>query len=288
MKDFLAIVDVHARQIIDSRGNPTVEAEVTLDNGVMGRAAVPSGASTGMFEACELRDGGDAYMGKAVTKAVENVNSEIADELIGMNALDQVAIDHAMIALDGTPNKSRLGANAILAVSLANARACAESLGLPLYRYIGGVNAKTLPVPMMNIINGGAHASNNVDIQEFMIMPVGAPTFTEGLRWCCEVFHTLKKVLKENGTPAPGVGDEGGYAPNLKKDEDALAVIVQAIEAAGYKPGEDFKIAMDVASSEWFQEDGTYFLPKAKKTMTAQQLVNRWKGYCDKYPIISI
>ncbi len=288
MKDFLAIVDVHARQIIDSRGNPTVEAEVTLDNGVMGRAAVPSGASTGMFEACELRDGGDEYMGKAVTKAVENVNSEIADELIGMNALDQVAIDKAMIALDGTPNKSRLGANAILAVSMATAKACAESLGLPLYRYIGGANAKTLPVPMMNIINGGAHASNNVDIQEFMIMPVGAPTFTEGLRWCCEVFHTLKKVLKENGTPAPGVGDEGGYAPNLKKDEDALAVIVQAIEAAGYKPGDDFKIAMDVASSEWFQEDGTYFLPKAKKTMTAQQLVNRWKGYCDKYPIISI
>ena len=289
MKDFLAIVDVHARQVIDSRGNPTVEAEVTLDNGVMGRAAVPSGASTGQFEACELRDGGNEYMGKAVTTAVENVNSEIADELIGMNALDQVAVDKAMIALDGTPNKSRLGANAILAVSLANAKACAESLGLPLYRYIGGVNAKTLPVPMMNIINGGAHASNNVDIQEFMIMPVGAPTFTEGLRWCCEVFHTLKKVLKENGTPAPGVGDEGGYAPNLTKDEDALAVIVQAIEAAGYKPGEDFKIAMDVASSEWYNaETGCYDLPKAKKTMTAQQLVNRWKAYCDKYPIISI
>ena len=289
MKDFLAIVDVHARQVIDSRGNPTVEAEVTLDNGVMGRAAVPSGASTGQFEACELRDGGNEYMGKAVTTAVENVNSEIADELIGMNALDQVAVDKAMIALDGTPNKSRLGANAILAVSLANAKACAESLGLPLYRYIGGVNAKTLPVPMMNIINGGAHASNNVDIQEFMIRPVGAPTFTEGLRWCCEVFHTLKKVLKENGTPAPGVGDEGGYAPNLKKDEDALAVIVQAIEAAGYKPGEDFKIAMDVASSEWYNaETGCYDLPKAKKTMTAQQLVNRWKAYCDKYPIISI
>ena len=289
MKDFLAIVDVHARQVIDSRGNPTVEAEVTLDNGVMGRAAVPSGASTGQFEACELRDGGNEYMGKAVTTAVENVNSEIADELIGMNALDQVAVDKAMIALDGTPNKSRLGANAILAVSLANAKACAESLGLPLYRYIGGVNAKTLPVPMMNIINGGAHASNNVDIQEFMIMPVGAPTFTEGLRWCCEVFHTLKKVLKENGTPAPGVGDEGGYAPNLKKDEDALAVIEQAIEAAGYKPGEDFKIAMDVASAEWYNaETGCYDLPKAKKTMTAQQLVNRWKAYCDKYPIISI
>ena len=288
MKDFLSIVDIRARQIIDSRGNPTVEAEVTLENGVMGRAAVPSGASTGAFEACELRDGGSDFLGKAVTQAVENVNLEIADALLGLNALDQAAIDHAMIALDGTPNKSRLGANAILSVSLATAKACAESLGLPLYRYIGGVNAKVLPVPMMNVINGGAHAANNIDIQEFMILPVGAPTFAEGLRWCCEVFHTLKRVLKDNGTPAPGVGDEGGYAPNLKKDEDALAVIVQAIEAAGYKP-DDFRIALDVAASEWYNaETGCYDLPKARKSMTARQLVNRWKSCCEKYPIISI
>ena len=245
MKDYLEIVDVYARQVLDSRGNPTVECEVVLDDGTVGRAIVPSGASTGIYEACELRDGGAEYLGKSVIKAVTNVNTELADLVVGMNALDQAAIDAAMCELDGTENKGRLGANAILGVSLAVARAAAECLGLPLYQYLGGVNAKTLPVPMMNILNGGAHASNNVDIQEFMIMPVGAPTFAEGLRWCAEVFHTLKTVLKENGTPAPGVGDEGGYAPNLKKDEDALKVIVRAIEAAGFRPGEDFRIALE-------------------------------------------
>ena len=288
MKDYLEIVDVYARQVLDSRGNPTVECEVTLDDGTVGRAIVPSGASTGIFEACELRDGGEEYLGKAVVKAVTNVNTELADLVVGMNALDQADIDREMCELDGTENKSRLGANAILSVSLAVARAAAEALGLPLYRYLGGVNGKTLPVPMMNILNGGAHASNNVDIQEFMIMPVGAPTFAEGLRWCAEVFHTLKAVLKENGTPAPGVGDEGGYAPNLKKDEDALKVIVKAIEAAGYKPGEDFKIALDAAVSEWYQGNGTYLLPKAKKTMTRAQMVSMWKRFAENYPIISL
>ena len=288
MKQYLEIVDILGRQILDSRGNPTVECEVTLDDGTVGRAAVPSGASTGIYEACELRDGEEAYLGKGTLRAVANINTEIAEELLGMNALDQPAIDQMLIELDGTENKSRLGANAILAVSLACARAAAESLGMPLYTYLGGVNAKTLPVPMMNILNGGAHANNNVDIQEFMIMPVGAPTFAEGLRMCAEVFHTLKTVLKENGTPAPGVGDEGGYAPNLKKDEDALKVIVQAIEKAGYQPGTDFMIAMDGAVSEWYQEDGTYYLPKAKKTMTRAQMVAMWKKFVDHYPIISI
>ncbi len=288
MKQYLEIVDILGRQILDSRGNPTVECEVTLDDGTVGRAAVPSGASTGIYEACELRDGEEAYLGKGTLRAVANINTEIAEELLGMNALDQPAIDQMLIELDGTENKSRLGANAILAVSLACARAAAESLGMPLYTYLGGVNAKTLPVPMMNILNGGAHANNNVDIQEFMIMPVGAPTFAEGLRMCAEVFHTLKTVLKENGTPAPGVGDEGGYAPNLKKDEDALKVIVQAIEKAGYQPGADFMIAMDGAVSEWYQEDGTYYLPKAKKTMTRAQMVAMWKKFVDHYPIISI
>ena len=289
MKDYLEIVDVYARQVLDSRGNPTVECEVVLDDGTVGRAIVPSGASTGIYEACELRDGGAEYLGKSVIKAVTNVNTELADLVVGMNALDQAAIDAAMCELDGTENKSRLGANAILGVSLAVARAAAECLGLPLYQYLGGVNAKTLPVPMMNILNGGAHASNNVDIQEFMIMPVGAPTFAEGLRWCAEVFHTLKTVLKENGTPAPGVGDEGGYAPNLKKDEDALKVIVRAIEAAGFRPGEDFRIAMDAAVSEWYNpETGCYDLPKAKKTMTRAQMVAMWKRFAEHYPIISL
>ncbi|MCI9118630.1 MAG: phosphopyruvate hydratase, partial [Flavonifractor sp.] len=248
MKEIIEIVDVLGREILDSRGNPTVEVEVYLEDGTMGRAAVPSGASTGVHEACELRDGDkDRYLGKGVLTAVKNVNTEIAECLVGMNVLDQTAIDKALIALDGTPNKSRLGANAILGASLACAKAAAESLGTSLYNYIGGVNAKTLPVPMMNILNGGAHATNNVDIQEFMIMPVGACCWREALRMCAEVFHTLKSVLKENGTPAAGVGDEGGYAPNLKKDEDAFKCIVQAIEKAGYKPGEDFKIAIDAA-----------------------------------------
>ena len=290
MKQMIEIVDVLGREILDSRGNPTVEVEVYLDDGTMGRAAVPSGASTGIYEACELRDGDKSrYLGKGVLKAVENVNTEIAECLIGMNVLDQAAIDKAMIELDGTPNKSRLGANAILGASLACAKAAAESLGVALYNYIGGVNAKQLPVPMMNILNGGAHATNNVEIQEFMIMPVSAPTFREGLRRCTEVFHTLKTVLKENGTPAAGVGDEGGYAPNLKKDEDALKVIVAAIEKAGYKPGEDFKIAIDAASSEWWdEEEKCYIQPKSGKKMTQQQLVNMWKKFADTYPIISL
>ena len=290
MKNMIEIVDVVAREILDSRGNPTVEVEVTLDDGTVGRAAVPSGASTGIYEACELRDGDKSrYMGKGVEKAVANVNTEIAEALIGMNVLDQPAIDKTMIDLDGTPNKTRLGANAILGASLACAKAAAQSLGTSLYNYIGGVNAKILPMPMMNILNGGAHATNNVDIQEFMIMPVSAPSFREALRRCAEVFHTLKTVLKENGTPAAGVGDEGGYAPNLKKDEDALKVIVQAIEKAGYKPGEDFMIAIDAAVSEWYNEEtGCYDLPKAKKTMTKQQMVNMWKKFADNYPIISM
>ncbi len=290
MKQMLEIVDVLGREIIDSRGNPTVEVEVTLEDGTVGRAAVPSGASTGVHEACELRDGDKSrYLGKGVEKAVANVNTEIAECLIGMNALDQVAVDKAMIELDGTPNKGRLGANAILGASLATAKAAAESLGTSLYNYIGGVNAKTLPVPMMNILNGGAHATNNVEIQEFMIMPVGAPTWKEALRRCAEVFHQLKKTLKENGTPAAGVGDEGGYAPNLKKDEDALKVIVQAISEAGYKPGEDFMIAIDAASSEWWNdEEKCYVQPKSGKKMTQQQLVNMWKKFADTYPIISL
>ena len=293
MKKMIEIVDVLGREIMDSRGNPTVEVEVYVDDGIntyCGRAAVPSGASTGIFEACELRDGDKArYMGKGVTKAVEAVNTEIADCLIGLNVMDQREIDKALCELDGTDNKTRLGANAILGASLACARAASEALGLPLYSYVGGCNAFTMPVPMMNILNGGAHATNNVEIQEFMVMPVGAPSFKEGLRMCAEVFHTLKNVLKENGTPAAGVGDEGGYAPNLKKDEDALKVIVKAIESAGYTPGEDFMIAIDAASSEWWNdEEQCYVQPKSGKKMTRQQLVRMWKGFAEKYPIISL
>ena len=290
MKQIIEIVDVLGREILDSRGNPTVEVEVYLEDGTMGRAAVPSGASTGIYEACELRDGDKSrYNGKGVEKAVSNVNTEIAECLVGMNVLDQTAIDKALIELDGTPNKTKLGANAILGASLACAKAAAESLGTSLYNYIGGANAKVLPVPMMNILNGGAHATNNVEIQEFMIMPVGACCFREALRMCAEVFHQLKKTLKENGTPAAGVGDEGGYAPNLKKDEDALKVIVQAIEEAGYKPGEDFKIAIDAASSEWWnEEEKCYIQPKSGKKLTQQQLVNMWKKFADTYPIVSL
>ena len=290
MKQIIEIVDVLGREILDSRGNPTVEVEVYLEDGTVGRAAVPSGASTGIYEACELRDGDKSrYMGKGVLTAVKNVNTEIAECLVGMNVLDQTAIDKALIELDGTPNKTKLGANAILGASLACAKAAAESLGTSLYNYIGGVNAKVLPVPMMNILNGGAHATNNVEIQEFMIMPVGACCFREALRMCAEVFHTLKSTLKENGTPAAGVGDEGGYAPNLKKDEDALKVIVKAIEEAGYKPGEDFKIAIDAASSEWWnEEEKCYIQPKSGKKMTQQQLVNMWKKFADTYPIVSL
>lgn len=286
MKDYYEIVDVLAREILDSRGNPTVEVEVTLDDGTVGRACVPSGASTGVHEACELRDGDKSrYLGKGVLKAVENVNTEIAECLQGLNVLDQPTIDKILIELDGTPNKTRLGANAILGASLACARAAANALGLPLYQYVGGCNAKTLPVPMMNVLNGGAHATgSNVDIQEFMIMPVGAPNFREALRWCAEVFHTLKKVV-----PSSGVGDEGGYAPNLDSDEDALKALVEAIEKAGYKPGEDFMIAMDCAVSDWYsKEDGLYHLPKRGVTMSAAELVEMYKDFCDKYPIISI
>ncbi len=290
MKQMLEIVDVLGREILDSRGNPTVEVEVFLDDGTMGRAAVPSGASTGIYEAYELRDGDKSrYMGKGVTQAVEFVNTEIAEALIGLNALDQPYIDKLLIELDGTPNKKRIGANAILGASLACAKAASECLGMPLYTYLGGVNAKTLPVPMMNILNGGAHATNNVDIQEFMVMPIGATSWRQALQMCAEVFHTLKTVLKENGTPAAGVGDEGGYAPNLAKDEDALKAIVQAIEAAGYKPGEDFMIAMDAATSEWYNEEtGKYDLPKAGVTMTRQEMADMWKDFVDRYPIISL
>ena len=293
MKKLIEIIDVVGREVMDSRGNPTVEVEVYVDDGrdtFLGRAIVPSGASTGIFEACEMRDGDKArYLGKGVQKAVSAVNTEIADALVGLNALDQTSIDKALIALDGTPNKSRLGANAILGASLACARAAAEALGLPLYAYVGGCNAKTLPGPMMNILNGGAHATNNVEIQEFMVMPVGATSFKEALRMCSEVFHCLKGVLKENGTPAAGVGDEGGYAPNLKKDEDALKVIVEAIEKAGYKPGDDFRIAIDAASSEWWnEEEQCYIQPKSGKKLTRQQLVRMWKTFVEKYPIISI
>lgn len=293
MKGYIEIIDVAGREIIDSRGNPTVEVDVYVesDAGVfLGRAAVPSGASTGIFEACELRDGDkDRYLGKGVLKAVDAVNGEIAETIIGMNALDQQIIDQAMIHADGTENKTKFGANAILGASLAVAKAAAEALSMPLYSYIGGCNAKTLPMPMMNILNGGAHATNNVEIQEFMIMPVSAPSFREALRRCTEVFHTLKGTLKENGTPAAGVGDEGGYAPNLKKDEDALKVIVAAIEEAGYKPGEDFMIAIDAASSEWWnEEEDCYIQPKSGKKMSRQQLVKMWKGFAEKYPIISL
>ena len=290
MKQQLFIRDIIAREILDSRGNPTVEVDVILDNGIMGRASVPSGASTGIYEACELRDGDrDRYLGKGVSRAVANVNGEIAAALKGMDVLDQVQIDRAMIRLDGTPNKSRLGANAILGVSLASAKAAANALGIGLYRYIGGSNANVLPVPMMNILNGGAHASNNVDIQEFMIMPVSAPSWKEALRRCAEVFHTLKVVLKENKIPVTGVGDEGGYAPMLKKDEDALAMIVAAIQKAGYVPGVDFMIAIDAASSEWYDEEkDIYRLPKAGKEMNRQQLVKMWQRFAEKYPIISL
>ena len=284
------ITRIHGREILDSRGNPTVEVEVYLADGSIGRSSVPSGASTGIYEACELRDGDPGrYLGRGVSNAVHNVNTEIAEALLGADALDQAAIDRTLIELDGTPNKSRLGANAILGVSLACAKAAAASLGQSLYRYIGGSNAKMLPVPMMNILNGGAHASNNVDIQEFMIMPVSAPSWKEALRRSAEVFHALKVVLKERNIPVTGVGDEGGYAPMLKKDEDALAVIVAAIEKAGYIPGEDFMIAIDAASSEWYDAElDAYKLPKAGKVLSRQQLVKLWQRYVKQYPIISL
>ena len=290
MKQEILIKKIIGREILDSRGNPTVEVDVLLEGGHMGRAAVPSGASTGIYEACELRDGDPArYLGKGVRKAVSHVNGEIAATLVGRNVLDQRGIDRLLIQLDGTPNKSRLGANAILGVSLACAKAAANALGVGLYRYIGGTNASTLPVPMMNILNGGAHASNNVDIQEFMVMPISAPSWSEALRRCAEVFHALKAVLKERGIPVTGVGDEGGYAPMLKKDEDALSAIVAAIEKAGYRPGEDFMIAIDAASSEWYDEEhDVYRLPKAGKVLTKQQLVKFWERLVKNYPILSL
>ena len=290
MKQKEIIQNVFGREILDSRGNPTVEVEVILQSGITGRASVPSGASTGIYEAHELRDADPGrYLGKGVSQAVENIRREIAPALIGMNVLEQSRIDQTLIDLDGTPNKSRLGANAILGVSLACAKAAAAAQGISLYRHIGGANAKVLPLPMMNILNGGAHAANNVDIQEFMIMPISAESWKEALRRCAEVFHNLKQILKEQNIPAAGVGDEGGYAPMLKKDEDALALIVSAIEKAGYLPGQDFMIAIDAASSEWFEEEsGIYRLPKSGKVLSRQQLVKLWEKLVKKYPIISI
>ena len=290
MENQVKILDIRGREILDSRGNPTIEVDVYVENGAVGRASVPSSASTGIYEAYELRDNDKSrHLGKGVLNAVQNVNTEIKQALIGKNVLDQEAIDRAMIALDGTPNKARLGANAILGTSLACAKAAANALGMPLYQYIGKNLGEVLPVPMMNILNGGAHATNNVDIQEFMIMPVSAPTWSEALRRSAEVFHTLKTVLKENHIPVTGVGDEGGYAPLLEKDEDALAMIVKAIERAGYVPGEDFKIAIDAASSEWYDESiDAYRLPKAGKILTREALVETWVSFADKYPIISL
>lgn len=283
------IIDVLAREILDSRGNPTVEVDVLLDGGAMGRAAVPSGASTGAFEAVELRDGDkERYGGKGVLKAVDNVNNIIANEIIGMDALDQVAIDKLMIELDGTHNKAKLGANAILGVSLAVARAAANQFGMPLYKYIGGANAKTLPVPMMNILNGGEHADNTVDIQEFMVMPVGATSFREALRMCAEVFHSLKKVLSDKGY-STAVGDEGGFAPNLKTNEEAIEVILEAVEKAGYKPGDDIRIAIDAAATELYnEEDGKYYFPGEGVVRTVDELIDYYAGLVDKYPIISL
>lgn len=287
MKKYIEITDIHAREILDSRGNPTIEVEVYTEHG-MGRACVPSGASTGVFEAAELRDGDQKrYGGKGVKRAVDNVNDKIADELIGFNVLDQRRIDRKMCQLDGTPNKEILGANAILGVSLAVAQAAANALGVPLYQYIGGTNAHIMPIPMMNILNGGAHADNNVDIQEFMIMPINASCFAAGLRMCSEVYHALKSVLKENGY-VTAVGDEGGFAPNLANDEDALKMIISAVEKAGYNMESDFKIAIDAASSEWYQADGTYKLPKSGITMTKNELIGYWENMIETYHIYSI
>ena len=289
MENFLAIEKVIGREIIDSRGNPTVEAEVYLLDGTVGRGAAPSGASTGEFEALELRDGDKSrFGGKGVTKAVENINTVINDALKGVDASDIYAVDAAMIAADGTKDKSNLGANAILAVSIASARAAANALEIPLYRFLGGVNGNRLSVPMMNILNGGAHAANTVDVQEFMIMPVGAPSFKEALRWCAEVFHALAALLKSKGL-ATSVGDEGGFAPDLASDEEAIQYILDAVKDAGYEPGKDFMIAMDAASSEWKGEKkGEYVLPKAGTKFTSEELIEHWKKLVDKYPIISI
>lgn len=290
MRDYLQIEKVYGREIIDSRGNPTVEAEVTLADGTIGRGASPSGASTGEFEALELRDGDKAmFGGKGVSKAVANINEKIAPALVGVDASDTYEVDRIMISLDGTKDKSNLGANAILAVSIAAANAAAKSLDIPLYRFYGGVNANTLPVPMMNILNGGAHATNSVDTQEFMIMPAGAGNFREGLRWSTEVFHALQKLLKEEGQTT-AVGDEGGFAPNLASDEDTIEHILQAIRNAGYEPGKDFVLAMDAAASEWKSEKGKgyYHQPKSGKDFTTDELIAHWKSLIEKYPIYSI
>ncbi|MCC6093536.1 MAG: phosphopyruvate hydratase [Eubacterium sp.] len=289
-REYLQIEKVYGREIIDSRGNPTVEAEVTLADGTVGRGASPSGASTGEFEALELRDGDKSkFGGKGVSKAVANINEKIAPALIGTDASDTYAVDRIMITLDGTKDKSNLGANAILAVSIAAANAAAKSLDLPLYRFFGGANAVTLPVPMMNILNGGAHATNSVDTQEFMIMPAGAPSFREGLRWSTEVFHALQKLLKEEGKTT-AVGDEGGFAPDLSSDEDTIEHILQAIRNAGYEPGKDFVLAMDAASSEWKSEKGKgfYHQPKSGRDFTSDELIAHWKSLIEKYPIYSI
>nr|WP_286034618.1 phosphopyruvate hydratase [Megamonas hypermegale] len=283
------IEKVIGREIIDSRGNPTVEAEVILADGTVGRGCAPSGASTGEFEALELRDGDkNCFLGKGVTKAVENINTIINDAVVGLDATDIYAVDNAMIKADGTKDKSKLGANAILAVSIASAQAAAKSLGIPLYRFFGGISGNRLPVPMMNILNGGAHATNTVDIQEFMIMPAGAPSFKEALRWCTEVFHALQKLLKTRGL-ATSVGDEGGFAPNFASDEETIEVILEAIEKAGYTPGKDFMIAIDAAASEWKgSQKGEYVLPKAGKKFTTDELIAHWKNLVEKYPIVSL
>ena len=288
--NYLQIEKVIGREILDSRGNPTVEAEVTLVDGTTARGTAPSGASTGEFEALELRDGDKArYLGKGVTKAVENINTIINETITGMDVSDLYAVDKAMIAADGTKDKSKLGANAILAVSIATARAAATALDIPLYRFLGGVSGTRLPVPMMNILNGGAHATNTVDTQEFMIMPVGAPSFKEALRWCAEVFHSLAKILKAKGL-ATSVGDEGGFAPNLSSDDETIETILEAVKAAGYEPGKDFMIAMDAASSEWKSEKGKgfYHQPKSGRDFTSDELIQHWADLVEKYPIISI
>lgn len=289
MNKVAKIKNIIAREILDSRGNPTVEVDVILENNVLGRASVPSGASTGIYEAHELRDNDKSrYLGKGVLNAVNNVNVVIKEQLIGFNALNQRELDELLIKLDATDNKRNLGANALLAVSLANAKAAANYLNVSLYEYLDR-DSNLLPLPMMNILNGGAHASNNVDIQEFMVVPISCKNFKEALRRCSEIFHNLKVVLKENNTPSSGVGDEGGYAPNLKNDEEALSLIVKAIEKSGYKPYEDFMIALDAATSEWYvKEKDNYFLPKAKKEMSKEELVNYWNELVNKYPIFSI
>lgn len=282
------ILDIHARQILDSRGNPTVEVDIVTESGAFGRAAVPSGASTGVHEAVELRDGDKAvYQGKGVLKAVENINEIIAKELKGFEVSDQVGLDRALIALDGTENKGKLGANALLAVSLAAAKAAAEEAGLPLYRYVGGVNATTLPIPLMNILNGGVHADNKIDFQEFMIVPHGASSFSEALRWGTDVFHTLKSVLKKKGF-STNVGDEGGFAPDMQSNEEAIQTVLEAITAAGYKPGEQISIALDAASSEMFKDGKYVFYKSSKEAISADEMVAFWTDWVNKYPIVSI